>query len=78
MNACAVLHGIAIMSAETLARFGRPERFADAVEQPLDRLAEVIGDPVAFRNLLFGEEIGPRQEYDADRPSAAGEKKASC
>jgi L-seryl-tRNA(Ser) seleniumtransferase len=46
---------IKFMSPETLARFGGPERFADAVEQSLDRLAEVIGDAVAFRHLLFGE-----------------------
>ena len=46
---------IKFMAPETLARFGGPERFADAVEKSLDRLAEVIGDPAAFRNLLFGD-----------------------
>ena len=46
---------IKFMSPETLVRFGGPERFADAVEQSLDRLAEVIGDAAAFRHLLFGE-----------------------
>ena len=46
---------IKFVSPETLTRFGGPERFADAVDRSLDRLAEVIGDPAAFRNLLFGE-----------------------
>ena len=48
---------IKFMAPETLARFGGGERFADAVDQSLDRLAEVIGDPATFRNLLFGEAI---------------------
>jgi len=42
------------MPPETLARFGGAERFADAVDRSLDRLADVIGDPAAFRSLLFG------------------------
>jgi hypothetical protein len=46
---------IKFMSPETLTRFGGPERFADAVEQSLYRLAEVIGDAAAFRHLLFGD-----------------------
>ena len=46
---------IKFVPPETLARFGGAERFADAVDQSLGRLAEVIGDPGAFRNLLFGE-----------------------
>ena len=41
---------------QTLARFGGPERFAEAVDKSLDRLAEVIGDPKAFRALLFGQD----------------------
>ncbi len=48
---------IKFVSPETLARFGGAERFADAVDRSLDRLAEVIGDPAAFRALLFGEEL---------------------
>ncbi len=48
---------IKFMSPETLARFGGGERFADAVDRSLDRLAEVIGDPATFRNLLFGAVI---------------------
>jgi L-seryl-tRNA(Ser) seleniumtransferase len=50
---------IKFMAPETLARFGGAERFADAVDRSLDRLAEVIGDPAAFRHLLFGEAAGP-------------------
>ena len=68
---------IKFVSPETLTRFGGAERFADAVDRSLDRLAEVIGDPAAFSNLLFGEEIGLRVEVDGDRRSAAGEKKYS-
>jgi L-seryl-tRNA(Ser) seleniumtransferase len=45
---------IKFMPPDTLARFGGGERFADAVDRSLDRLADVIGDPAAFRNLLFG------------------------
>ena len=51
-----------------------PERFADAVDQSLNRLADVLGDPSTFRNLLFGAAIGPRIEFDGDRCSAAGKK----
>jgi L-seryl-tRNA(Ser) seleniumtransferase len=47
---------IKFMPPETLARFGGPERFADAVDTSLDRLADVIGDPKAFRALLFGDD----------------------
>ncbi len=50
---------IKFVAPETLARFGGAERFADAVDRSLDRLAEVIGDPPAFRDLLFGEATGP-------------------
>lgn len=46
---------IKFMPPETLARFGGAERFAEAVDRSLDRLAEVIGDPPAFRELLFGQ-----------------------
>ena len=58
---------IKFMPPETLARFGGAERFADAVDRSLDRLADVIGDPAAFRNLLFGEAIDSRIEFDGDR-----------
>ena len=68
---------IKFVSPETLARFGGADRFADAVDRSLDRLAEVIGDAAAFRNLLFGEAIGRRIEFDEDRRSAAGEKMVS-
>ena len=40
-------------------KVGGAERFADAVDRSLDGLAQVIGDPAAFRNLLFGEATGP-------------------
>ncbi len=66
---------IKFVPPETLARFGGAERFADAVDRSLDLLAEVIGDPAAFRNLLFGEAIGLGLEIDGDRRSAAGKKK---
>ncbi len=68
---------IKFVPPETLTRFGGAERFADAIDRSLDRLAEVIGDPAAFCNLLFGEAIGLRLEFDGDRRSAAGKKKDS-
>ncbi|PPR63722.1 MAG: hypothetical protein CFH10_00447 [Alphaproteobacteria bacterium MarineAlpha4_Bin2] len=40
---------------ETLARFGGPERFVDAIDQSIDTLAAAIGDPAALRSLLFGD-----------------------
>jgi L-seryl-tRNA(Ser) seleniumtransferase len=46
---------IKFVPPETLARFGGAERFAEAIDKSLDRLAEVIGRPAAFRELLFGE-----------------------
>ena len=46
---------IKFVPPETLARFGGAERFAEAIDKSLDRLAEVIGSPAAFRELLFGE-----------------------
>ena len=45
---------IKFMAPETLERFGGAEKLAEAIDRSLDRLAEVIGDPAAFRNLLFG------------------------
>ncbi len=52
---------IKFVPPETLARFGGAEGFADAVDRSLDRLAEVIGDPAAFSNLLFGDSAGKKQ-----------------
>ena len=43
------------MRPETLARFGGPEAFAQAVDSSLDRLAGLISDPANIRRLLFGE-----------------------
>lgn len=45
---------IKFIPPETLARFGGADRFAEAVDRSIDRLAEVIGDKAAFRDLLFG------------------------
>ncbi|NQV84774.1 MAG: hypothetical protein HQ494_13250 [Rhodospirillales bacterium] len=45
---------IKFMPPETLERFGGPEKYADAVDKSLDKLAEVIGDEAALRELLFG------------------------
>ncbi len=45
---------IKFMPPETLERFGGAEKFADAVDQSLDKLAGIIGDEAAFRELLFG------------------------
>ena len=47
---------IKFVPPETLARFGGAERFAEAIDKSLDRLAQVIGSPAAFRELLFGKE----------------------
>ncbi len=66
---------IKFVPPETLTRFGGAERFADAIDRSLDRLAEVLGDPADFCNLLFGEAIGLRLKIDGDRRSAAGKKK---
>ena len=40
---------------ETLQRFGGAEKLADAIDGSLDALAGVIGDEIAFRELLYGE-----------------------
>ena len=47
---------IKFIPPERLERFGGPEKFAEAVDTSLDRLAEVIGDEEAFRELLYGED----------------------
>jgi L-seryl-tRNA(Ser) seleniumtransferase len=55
---------IKFVPPEILTRFGGAERFADAIDRSLDQLADVIGDPVTFRNLLFGEAIGLRTQFE--------------
>ncbi len=47
---------IKFVPPETLVRFGGAERLAEAIDKSLDRLAQVIGSPAAFRDLLFGQE----------------------
>ncbi len=47
---------IKFIPPETLERFGGAEKFADAIDSSLDRLAGIIGDEKAFRELLFGAE----------------------
>lgn len=42
------------MPPETVARFGGPEAFARAVDDGLDGLAALVGDPAGIRTLLFG------------------------
>ncbi len=46
---------IKFVPPETLARFGGAERVAEAHDKSRNRLAQVIGDEAAFRELLFGE-----------------------
>ncbi len=46
---------IKFVPPETLARIGGPQRLAEAIDKYHDRLAQVIGSPAAFRELLFGE-----------------------
>ena len=45
---------IKFIPPETLKRFGGAEKFAEAVDKSLDRLADIIGDEAEFRELLFG------------------------
>ncbi len=40
---------------ETLARFGGPERFAEAVDSSLSKLGTLLKDPAKIRDLLLGE-----------------------
>ena len=47
---------IKFIPPERLERFGGAEKFAEAIDSSLDRLAEVIGDETAFRELLYGVE----------------------
>ncbi len=46
---------IKFVPPETLERFGGAEAFADAVDDCVNRLAEVVADAAAFRELLYGE-----------------------
>lgn len=39
---------------ETLARFGGPEKLADAIDTSITELARIIADPSAMRDLLLG------------------------
>lgn len=45
---------IKFVPPETLERFGGAEAFADAVDDCVNRLAEVVADAAAFRELLYG------------------------
>jgi L-seryl-tRNA(Ser) seleniumtransferase len=45
---------IKFVPPETLARFGGAKRFAGAVDESLDRLADLVGDRAALRELLLG------------------------
>ncbi len=46
---------IKFVPPETLERFGGAEAFADAIDDCVNRLAEVVADAAAFRELLYGE-----------------------
>jgi L-seryl-tRNA(Ser) seleniumtransferase len=45
------------ISPEALERFGGPDAYAKAVDDCLDKLAELIRDPEAVRSFLFGDEV---------------------
>jgi L-seryl-tRNA(Ser) seleniumtransferase len=45
---------IKFVPPETLERFGGPKKYADAVNASLAKLGELLRDPPAFRELLFG------------------------
>lgn len=47
---------IKFVPPETLAAFGGPEAYADAVDTSLDRLAELLQEPDELRTLLLGPE----------------------
>jgi L-seryl-tRNA(Ser) seleniumtransferase len=47
---------IKFIPPERLEKFGGADKFAEAIDTCLDRLADVIGDEAAFRDLLYGEE----------------------
>ncbi|MBC8339768.1 MAG: PLP-dependent transferase [Rhodospirillales bacterium] len=46
---------IKFIPPETLDRFGGADKFADAVDTSLDRLADIIGDEASLRELLYGD-----------------------
>jgi L-seryl-tRNA(Ser) seleniumtransferase len=48
-------HMMKFIPPETLARFGGAEAYARAVDDALDKLAAIAGDPAKIRRLLFGE-----------------------
>ncbi len=45
---------IKFLPPETLARFGGPQKFADAIDTSITELAGIIADPTAMRHLLLG------------------------
>lgn len=45
---------IKFLPPETLARFGGPEKLADAIDASITELARIIADPTAMRDLLLG------------------------
>jgi len=45
---------------ETLERFGGPERFATAVDESLDALAGIVGDPESLAGLLGLSALSPQ------------------
>ncbi len=45
---------IKFLPTDTLARFGGAEKMATAVDDSFDRLAAILGDQAAYRNLLLG------------------------
>jgi L-seryl-tRNA(Ser) seleniumtransferase len=47
---------IKFIPPERLEKFGGADKFAEAIDTCLDRLADVIGDEAAFQDLLYGEE----------------------
>ncbi len=46
---------IKFVPPEVLVRFGGAEAFADAIDDCVTRLAEVVADAAAFRELLYGD-----------------------
>jgi L-seryl-tRNA(Ser) seleniumtransferase len=45
---------IKFLPPETLARFGGPEKLADAIDTSITELAKIVADPSAMRDLLLG------------------------
>ena len=68
---------IKFVPPEILARFGGAERFADAIDRSLDRLAEVIGDSATFHNLLFGE-AGSMLDADGQTGHSKGDRDSTA